>query len=261
MLKVLKEIDPTYSSCANNVLQIVKVELKNTFGYNLSSNADPLVPKGTEFIVFNGLLSPQLQDILSDSASTTNKAWMGFVFVVLQIVNSSPKKTIDNHSLLSKLREIDGRFPESVAKAKGSSSTSSSKMADIPIPELGADFPGLMKRMVSERYVTVVKTAGAGRPTDPEDQAKAHYTFGSRFYAELGQKQIITSYYLTLGQRVDQGLLDDAAAMEQEMRDLVPEEEEEEEEEAEGEAEGKEAGAEVEEGRDKAKGKKKRKST
>ena len=214
-------MDPTYGNCATNVIAIVKTELKNSFGYDLSSKfsvQDTSVKgaskTGAEFILFNGLRSPQLQDMLADSASVNNKAWMGFVFVILQIVNSSAAKTVDNLTLLSKVREIDERFPESISKKSSS--------ADVPVPELGADFTTLMKRMVTERYVTV--KAKDKKDADAEDSDKVTYTFGARFYAEFGQKQAITSYYQTLGQRVDMGMLNDAAEAEQEMHDKIAEE-------------------------------------
>ena len=219
-------MDPTYGNCATNVIAIVKTELKNSFGYDLSSKfsvQDTSVkgaPKtGAEFILFNGLRSPQLQDMLADSASVNNKAWMGFAFVILQIVNSSAAKTVDNLTLLSKVREIDDRFPESISKKSSS--------ADVPVPELGADFSMLMKRMVTERYLTV--KAKDKKDADTEDSVKVNYAFGARFYAEFGQKQAITSYYQTLGQRVDMGMLNDAVEAEQEMHDKIAEEEVEEE--------------------------------
>ena len=224
ILKVLKEVDPSYGSCATSVIAIVKKELKNSFGFDLSSRflvQDSLDIKGvskaklgSEFILFNGLLSSQLQDILSDSASVKNKAWMGFVFVVLQIINSSTAKTIDSHTLLSKIREVDNRFPESIAQ--------SSPRVDVPVPELGEDFTSLMKRMVTERYV-VVKTNKKEQQGIGEDCNKTYYTFGARYYAEFGQRQAIVSFYQTLNQRVDSGMLQDAARAEQEMHDKIEE--------------------------------------
>ena len=107
VLKVLKEIDPTYSAISNSVLQIVKRELKNTFGYYVTVKADPTNKNDGEFIVFNALCSPQLQDILSDAASARDSAWIGFVFVVLHIVNSSAGKTVDFNTLMSKIRELE----------------------------------------------------------------------------------------------------------------------------------------------------------
>ncbi len=228
ILKVLKDVDPSYGSCATSVVAICKKELKKSFGYDLSSRftaQEPTEVKGasrastsTEFILFNGLRSAQLQDILADAASVNNKAWMGFVFVVLQIINSSAAKTTDSHTLLSKVREIDDRFPESRTKSTSSSG--------VPVPELGADFPNLMKRMVNERYVVV----RAKDKKENREDTKIEYTFGARFYAEFGRKQVITSYFQTLGQRVDIAMLDDAAQAEQEMYDDVGDEEEKEEE-------------------------------
>ena len=65
ILKVLKEVDPSYGSCATSVIAIVKKELKNSFGFDLSSRflvQDSLDIKGvskaklgSEFILFNGL--------------------------------------------------------------------------------------------------------------------------------------------------------------------------------------------------------------
>ena len=117
------------------------------------------------------------------------------------------------------MREIDDRFPESISKKSSS--------ADVPVPELGADFSMLMKRMVTERYLTV--KAKDKKDADTEDSVKVNYAFGARFYAEFGQKQAITSYYQTLGQRVDMGMLNDAVEAEQEMHDKIAEEEVEEE--------------------------------
>lgn len=220
MLKILKDVDPTYSSVANSVLKEVKTELKNTFGYNVTTRADPRQKNEGEFIVFNSLRSPQLQDILADSASEQQSAWMGFVFVVLQIVNASAGKCIDDASLMAKVRELDERFPDTVSKGSSSSRA--------PVPELGADFPSLMKRMVNERYV-VVKTEGGSASSSAaanRDEAKRSYTFGPRFFAELGRRQLLTSYYAALGQVVDMNMLDEAATAEEEQNALVDEEEE-----------------------------------
>lgn len=226
VLKILKEIDPTYSAVANSVLKVVKGELKNTFGYNVTTRADPRTKNDSEFILFNSLRSPQLQDILADSASEHRSAWIGFVFVVLQIINSSAGKSIDAAALMAKVRELDDRFPDTVSKSTSSRA---------PVPELGADFPSLMKRMINERYV-VVKTEGGSASSSAaanKDEAKVSYTFGPRFFAEFGRRQLLTSYYDALGQVVDVTMLDEAANAEKEQNDLVDDEEEEN-----GEAEG-----------------------
>jgi len=181
----------------------VKRELKNTFGYYVTVKADPTNKNDGEFIVFNALCSPQLQDILSDAASARDSAWIGFVFVVLHIVNSSAGKTVDFNTLMSKIRELDDRFPDTVNKA------GAGKAAVAPVPVLGADFPSLVKRMVNERYLVVKAEGGSASSTAAanKDDSKLMYSFGPRFFAEIGRRQLLTSYYDTIGQKVDISML------------------------------------------------------
>ena len=80
--------------------------------------ADPKNKNDNEFIVFNALRSPQLQDILADTASKQDSAWLGFVFVVLQIVNSSAGKAIDFNSLMAKIRDFRSKAVDA-ARRKG----------------------------------------------------------------------------------------------------------------------------------------------
>lgn len=197
------------------MLQVVHRELKDTFGYNVTVKADPKNKNDNEFIVFNALRSPQLQDILADTALEQDSAWLGFVFVVLQIVNSSAGKAIDFNSLMAKIRELDERFPDTVTK--------SGSTREAPVPALGADFPSLMKRMVNERYLVTMSEGGSASSSAAanRDEAKVSYTLGPRFFAEIGRRQLVTSYYATLGQKVDGAIFDEAANQEQEHQDLV----------------------------------------
>jgi hypothetical protein len=172
--KVLKDIDPTYGAVANSVLKVVKEELKENFGYSLTCRADPTIAKeSNEFVLFNALHGPHLQDLLADGSSVQKSAWLGFVFVVLQCVNSSAGKTIDFQTLLTRIREIDDRFPDTALKKAATNSSGA-----VPVPELGADFPSLMKRMVNERYVTVVAETGSAIKETKEEN-KTRYVFCS----------------------------------------------------------------------------------
>ena len=101
-------------------------------------------------------------------------AYMGFVFVVLQILNSSAGKTQDAAGLLKSLRILDPRFPETLVKG-------SSKGVVVPVPELGEDFLGLMARMTKEKFVLAAKDS-EGKDAGDE---KNHYTLGPRFHAEV----------------------------------------------------------------------------
>ena len=149
---VLKALSKDYVKCLNSIVLAAKRALEKNFGLTLTimstnnsgSNSGGSSGSGTaDYIVFNSLRSPVLQNILAETSP--NAAWMGFVFVVLQCIHAQPgestEKTLEQSALLRSLRDLDPRFPETTQ------SYSDKSNQPISIPELGADFVKLMKRM------------------------------------------------------------------------------------------------------------------
>ena len=153
----LGAVDEQYKKCLNSVVQEVQLEMKKCFGYALTvindqQQDDRNKKKDADYYLFNIVRSPKLQEILAET-SASNSAWLGFVFVVLQSINTSPGKSIDSSRLLRNIRELDPRFPETATTAVSDS---------VPVPELGADFASLMKRMQKEKYVVMEKEEAKG---------------------------------------------------------------------------------------------------
>ncbi len=205
------------------------MQLKEVFGYDVTSRdfmatqqsiglKKPFSKQSTnsEYILFNRLKSPVLQDILIDKSG--NKAWMGFVFVVLHLINMSPAKEIEERALLDQLRSLDERFPANLESSEGGANA---------IPELGDSFKNLVKRMVSERYIVEKKDMGGNSTQASQGSGIVKsYKFGARYFVELGSQQMIKSYFDTMDQPVDQNLLKDAK---EELDDMVQEEDDDEE--------------------------------
>lgn len=141
---VLGSFDPIYKKHLNVVLSQAKEELKSTFGYSLLCGTQvALNGKKDEFYLVNDLDSPTLYAVLAESKKKKDKAFVGFVYIILQIIFSSPGRKCDVRTLLRNVRKIDSRFPEMVVKKDKSG----------PIAELEGDFLTLLARMKKEGYI------------------------------------------------------------------------------------------------------------
>ena len=141
----LGKIDPNYKKHVDIVLVECQKALGEVFGYSLTSGDEVRGADGKKEVLYvsNALKSPILLATLSELAED-DAAFIGFAFVIFQILFTSPAKTADSKSILQKLRKIDTRFPETLlGKGKGNSTA---KRAN-PVPELKEDFLGLMDHM------------------------------------------------------------------------------------------------------------------
>lgn len=85
---------------------------------------------------------------LAEGHTDEEAAFIGFTYVITQIIFSSPGKQLSIQGLSTVLRTIDPRFPENLVFKKSSSHAASASRKACPIPELKNDFSGLMARLL-----------------------------------------------------------------------------------------------------------------
>jgi len=201
------------SMAVNNAAQ----EVFSMSGFQLSSCLH-MKGRKDEYILFSRLKSPKLQEVLAELSS--NDAYLGFVFVVLQIINTASGRKLELDAILRQLRKIDNRFPD-VERGGGSK-----KGDTCAVPELKDSFTGLITRMEKERYIAKVKDDAAKSSED----AKKIYELGPRFFAEFGFVQLAKTYYQGLGEEPDDGVLSEAKKLDADMVYEAKKEDEDEEE-------------------------------
>lgn len=181
----LGKIDADYKKHATCVILAASSELRTFFGYRVTVGKTLGVDKGKkeDLYLVNINQSAALQEILAEL--NPSDAYMGFVFIVLQILNTAPGKKMDGDGVLKNIRRIDDRFPDSVKTSKADGAA---------VPELGDSFAGLMARMQKEKYVIVAKDEGP-KGAAAEDGVKKIYELGPRFYAEFGLRRLAKTYY------------------------------------------------------------------
>ena len=201
------------SMAVNNAAQ----EVFSMSGFQLSSCLH-MKGRKDEYILFSRLKSPKLQEVLAELSS--NDAYLGFVFVVLQIINTASGRKLELDAILRQVRKIDNRFPD-VERGGGSK-----KGDTCAVPELKDSFTGLITRMEKERYIAKVKDDAAKSSED----AKKIYELGPRFFAEFGFLQLAKTYYQGLGEEPDDGVLSEAKKLDADMVYEAKKEDEDEEE-------------------------------
>ena len=115
---------------------------------------------------------------------------------------------------------MDSRITETEDRSADKSSVPS-------IPELGAHLQSLLTRMVKEKYIQMIKTASNVSDTGgglSSEQSKIEYRFGSRYFAELGRQQMVTSYFQTIQEPIDAAALQEAQSEEREAHAISEEE-------------------------------------
>ncbi len=114
---------------------------------------------------------------------------------------------------------MDSRITETEDRSADKSSVPS-------IPELGAHLQSLLTRMVKEKYIQMIKTASNVSDTGglSSEQSKIEYRFGSRYFAELGRQQMVTSYFQTIQEPIDAAALLEAQSEEREAHAISEEE-------------------------------------
>lgn len=175
LLELLGKLDAAYKKQANAVLYHANNALKTQFGLTLLTV--PSESSKSNYYVINNSKSPMLYSALSNI--TSDRGYKGFVYVILTILFTAPHRQASAQNLLNNIRQIDSRFPASVAR-KGKSSSSSATFS-FPIPELRDTFEGLLGRMkkvlnfvfinaarTKERYVVslFIKTCWVARPNN-----------------------------------------------------------------------------------------------
>lgn len=206
-LAKVNDSDGAYKKHINAVILAVQIELMSNFGFQITTgvNLPPGKGKKDEYHLVNRVKSVKLQEVLAEL--TPNDAYMGFVFVVMQVLNTAPGKKLDQDAILRNVRKIDGRFPETlVQRGKGDSSLS--------VPELNNSFTGLLTRMEKERYIVKVKDDSGARSLE---DVKKTFELGSRFYAEFGSQRLAKTYFAAMGEEVDQGVLTEATKLDNDM--------------------------------------------
>jgi hypothetical protein len=201
------------SMAVNNAAQ----EVFSMSGFQLSSCLH-MKGRKDEYILFSRLKSPKLQEVLAELSS--NDAYLGFVFIVLQIINTASGRKLELDAILRQVRKIDNRFPD-VERGGGSK-----KGDTCAVPELKDSFTGLIARMEKERYIAKVKDDAAKSSED----AKKIYELGPRFFAEFGFVQLAKTYYQGMGEEPDDGVLSEAKKLDADMVYEAKKEDEDEEE-------------------------------
>ncbi len=237
---VLGSFDPTYKKHVSVLLLQAKEELKSKFGYNLLCGTQvTLNGKKDEFYLVNDLDSPTLYAVLAESKKKNDKSFVGFVYIILQIIFSSPGRKCDVRTLLRNIRKIDNRFPEMVVKKDKSG----------PIAELEGDFLTLLARMKKEGYITTDKVTYSynlilvvrhpnlyslfqllftissddfstylltyslfkkdSLDEVDNDSNKIVYTFGTRFFSDFGLITLLRSHSQASGEIIDAKTLKD----------------------------------------------------
>jgi hypothetical protein len=141
--------------------------------------------------------------VLSELASSTDRAYFGFAFVVFHILWSYDRRSATEPDILRKLRKLEARFPDTITLGSGASSGT---RGNVAVPALGDDFMGLLGRMLKGGYIAAVKN-DAGEDLDREgatlgnakkERKATLYTFGDRFYLEFGVEKLVKSYFYAL---------------------------------------------------------------
>jgi len=241
MAKIAEGDANSYSKHYNLVMNKVMQELE-TFGFMLTSGINvPGSEDKKDWYIVNRLRSAKLQEVLSELSP--HDAYIGFVWVVSQIIYTSPGRKLDIDSILRAVRKVDRRFPDSDrgeagggrgSKASSSSSSSSSNGGGAAVPDLKDSFSGLIARMKKEGYINEVRPTATGTQV-LETQIKV-FELGPRVYAEFGMSRLAKTYYAGMGEEVDAGVLAEAKKMERGFVDAAGE--------GAGEGDGDEAGGE-----------------
>mmetsp|Transcript_6489 Transcript_6489/g.10924 ORF Transcript_6489/g.10924 Transcript_6489/m.10924 type:complete len:347 (+) Transcript_6489:43-1083(+) len=236
----LAKLDPAYKKLANIVIAKAQDELYNLWGAGLVHTNDILGcedsgSKAESYFLTNTLTSTKLNTLLatgnvpttqggsrSSSSSSSSSAssalaqevefagdnsvlgqegpLFGFKLLVFFAILTAPAQSIEFADLLSKLRGEEPRFPESSHSSSRGATSNNDRSAAVP--ELGNDVKGLLDQMKKEKYVIETKD-----DADSTNIDKLKYTFGPRFYLDVGKVQLVTAYYKLLGQPVDENVL------------------------------------------------------
>lgn len=195
--ETLEKIDKNYKIHIDVLLKKTQVKLKKTFGYIViagqcivgcgKANKDKSVK---EYYLTSNLNSRKL--FIEVTKANSEPGYHGFRYVVFNSIFMSSSKRIVCKDMLKILRQLDPKFPETIVK--GSKTT---------IPDLGDDFLGLISRMVKEKYIQVVQTDEVGAPAT-KDSMEVVYTFGTRFYLELGSVSLAKAMFSVNSEPVDE---------------------------------------------------------
>jgi hypothetical protein len=211
----------SYGKFFNPIMHEAFKSLINTFGYAVT-NGKYLSRSGegskSDFFVVTRLTSPKMQEVLQELQPVPgNDAYIGFVFVVLQTLNTAPGMNLDIDSILRTVRKIDPRFPAD-SERRGGGSKSEGALA---IPDLKDSFSGLIGRMKKDGYISEVKQDN----NHSLERAVAVYEMGPRVYLEFGLRRLAKSYFAAKKEVLDMGVYNEALKLEEAILKKVKEEE------------------------------------
>lgn len=232
VIDALKRINADYGGFAGSSLKAAQSKLFNTFGMHLIPGN--LIPGAAEkaeaqkYYVVSALRSPQLRGILSEH--DCDAPYRGAQFIVLMAIWSSPGRKIDLESLIKRLRKVDSSIPDTELlnaskhkrRRKDSSLTHSRKAdgdseSESDDGENVTDGPSdrnlqrqktsagelniekLVSRMMKESYIAKYDTSKDGIIGDNVTL----YTFGTRFYLEVGIRALVQAYFDARGIPMD----------------------------------------------------------
>lgn len=190
----------TLDAAYRKFTSVVAYEVRKLFatgitGYRMISGDEIVAPEGSrgkkdEFFIVNGLSSAKLQQALA--APAHHSADYSFMLMVFFAILTAPGQRITFDQLLQQMHHTDSRFPQTIQhQQRAQASADAERRANLALPELSDDFVGLLNRMKKEGYVDVTKDA-----QDARDLGKQVYTFGTRFYLEIGKVRLAESYYM-----------------------------------------------------------------
>jgi len=203
---VLGKVDQEYRKLYSAVLMKAHAELKNAFGIDLINSGDirgMKEPKKDDFYLTSASKSKKLRVLLA--RSDKSGAFYGFSLVVLHSILMAPGQKLACRDILRAVRHLEPRFPLDLQVVKGTSA--------LAVPELGDDFLGLIGRMRKVRFIAAIVhqmlnllvspslhceqeqyLVAAKDDVDGSDVSKMVYSFGPRFFVEVGHTSFLFSF-------------------------------------------------------------------
>ena len=235
VLTKINDGDKAYTQHFTAIVMAVATSLHEVFGLGLTNGKYlPEAGKGDFFLV-NRIKSPKLQEVLAELSPSDG--YIGFVFVVLQILNTAPGRKLDAEGVQRHLRKIDSRFPESSGAARGRGAAARRAGDDDDgggggdfapsgsgaIPGLTESVPNLLARMKKDGYLSEEKQHVA----NALDAAVKYLLIGPRAYAEFGLKRLAKTYFVARGEEPDASVVKEAQKQEDKLLEAVSDEEDE----------------------------------
>jgi hypothetical protein len=232
VLTKINDGDKAYTQHLTAIVMAVATSLREVFGLGLTNGKYLLEADKGDFFLVNRIKSPKLQEVLAELSP--NDGYIGFVFVVLQILNTAPGRKLDAEGVQRHLRKIDSRFPESSGAARGRGAAARRAGDDDgggggefapsgsgAIPGLTESVPNLLARMKKDGYLSEEKQHVA----NALDAPVKYLILGPRVYAEFGLKRLAKTYFVARGEEPDASVVKEAQKQEAKLLEAVSDEE------------------------------------